>query len=210
MTINSPAFFMDTQICTGCKTCMVACRDKHDLALGIRWRRVYEFGGGTFVPHKDGTYTQDVFTCYLSIGCNHCHDPICVESCPTKAMNKTKSGIVCIDESRCVGCRYCEWACPYSAPQFDPSRGVMTKCDFCRDDILEGRSPACVAACPTRALSFGNHDELMEGQGTRADMIPLPDPGITNPCLLIRHPRKDGNFSHCNGMISNPEEVKHE
>ena len=206
--IKTPAFFIDMQICTGCKTCMVACKDKNDLAQGLRWRRVYEFSGGDWIASADGTFTQDVFAYYISMGCNHCRDPICVEVCPSRAMHKNESGIVLIDSKKCVGCRYCEWACPYSAPQFDRSNGIMTKCDFCQTQIQEGHDPCCVEACPTHALCFGDYDELMALHNKKALIAPLPSSEITSPNLVITPPRQAVSQDNTNGLIQNPEEVK--
>ena len=111
-------FHMNSSACAGCKTCQVACKDKHDLDLGIRWRRVYEVSGGDWV--QDGpAWLPNVFAYNLSISCNHCKNPVCVSVCPTQAMHKRKDGIVAIDQDKCIGCRYCEWACPYGAPQYD-------------------------------------------------------------------------------------------
>ena len=208
--IKNPAFFIDMQICTGCKTCMVACKDKNDLDSGLRWRRVYEFSGGDWVVRSDGTFTQDIFAYYISMGCNHCKDPVCVEACPSCAMHKNESGMVLIDSKKCVGCRYCEWACPYSAPQFDYSNGIMTKCDFCQDLILEDREPCCVEACPTRALLFGDYDELTALHGKNAVIAPLPSPEMTAPNLVIVPPSQAQSPDNTNGLIQNPEEVKDE
>ncbi len=208
--IKNPAFFIDTQICTGCKTCMVACKDKSDLPRGLRWRRVYEFCGGDWIERPDGTFTQDVFAYYISMGCNHCKEPACVESCPSCAMHKNEAGIVLLDSKKCVGCRYCEWACPYSAPQFDDINGVMTKCDFCEDRLLEGDKPFCVDACPTRALLFGDYDELIASHGKKGIIAPLPSPEMTDPNLVIEPPDKAQSPENTNGLIQNPEEVKDE
>jgi anaerobic dimethyl sulfoxide reductase subunit B (iron-sulfur subunit) len=179
-------FWIDQQYCTGCKACQVACKDKHDLPLGVTWRRVVEYSGGSWsTDPAAGTFTPNVFTYYTSISCNHCDDPVCVAVCPTTAMHKGADGIVSVDPAKCVGCRFCEWACPYSAPQFDPSAGVMTKCDLCADELAEGRDPACVAACPSRVLHYGDITDLRAAHGDRADVAPLPaDAGtgsITNP-----------------------------
>ena len=187
---------------------MVACKDKHDLAPGLRWRRVYEFSGGDWIAGTDGTFTQDVFAYYISMGCNHCRDPICVDGCPSHAMHKHASGIVLIDSKKCIGCRYCEWACPYAAPQFDRLNGVMTKCDFCHTRIQEGHEPCCVEACPTRALSFGDYDDLVAHHGKNKLMAPLPSPDITCPNLVIIPPRQVKSPGNTNGLIQNPEEVK--
>jgi anaerobic dimethyl sulfoxide reductase subunit B (iron-sulfur subunit) len=206
--LKKPAFFLDTQICTGCKTCMIACKDKNNLPLGVRWRRVVEFAGGEWVSRDDGTFTQNVFAYYISVSCNHCQDPICVQTCPSTAMHQSEHGIVAVDLDKCVGCRYCEWACPYSAPQFDASLGQMTKCDFCQDELDRDGTPACVASCPTRALQFGEYDELAARHGSRLILAPLPPPGLTEPNFIL-DPHQDASTGETrDGAISNPEEVK--
>jgi anaerobic dimethyl sulfoxide reductase subunit B (iron-sulfur subunit) len=188
-------FYIDQNYCTGCKACQVACIDKNDLPEGVRFRRVAEYSGGTFTERPDGSFDAKVFTYYTSISCNHCEDPICVKVCPTTAIHKEEGGIVVVDPDKCVGCRYCEWACPYGAPQFDANAGVMTKCNFCTDLIAKGKEPACVAACPSRVLKYGDIEELRKTYGDTADVEPLPDPAITHPSLVItphRHAQKSG------------------
>jgi anaerobic dimethyl sulfoxide reductase subunit B len=203
-----PAFFVDTQVCTGCKTCMVACKDKNNLAPGVRWRRVYEYSGGEWSSDPDGTFRQDVFAYYLSVSCNHCERPICVEVCPTTAMTQGEDGIVTVDQKKCVGCRYCEWACPYGAPQYCDDKGIMTKCDFCRDELKAGGVPACVAACPTRALTFGEFEESKNDAdlSTQGAMAPLPDHGLTEPHALFRPHKKSRPAGSKAGSVANPEE----
>ena len=206
--LKKPAFFLDVQICTGCKTCMIACKDKNDLPMGVRWRRVVEFAGGDWIGRQDGTFTQSIFAYYISVSCNHCQDPICVQTCPSTAMNQDDHGIVSVDAQKCLGCRYCEWACPYSAPQFDEALGQMTKCDFCREELEQGSVPACVAGCPTRALAFGEYDELAARYGSSLLMAPLPSPVLTEPNFIFE-PHGDAKPGQTRtGAISNPEEVK--
>lgn len=165
--IKNPAFYFNSELCTGCKACMIACIDKHNLNKGVLWRRVLEYSGGEWLPVGDA-YEQNVFAYYVSLSCNHCENPVCAEACPTQAMHKDENGIVSVDPDRCVGCRYCEWNCPYGAPQFDPERKKMTKCDFCRDYLEQGLPPSCVAACPCRALDYGEYDELLKRYGEQA------------------------------------------
>lgn len=208
--LKQPAFFLDTQLCIGCKTCMIACKDKNDLPLGVRWRRVIEFSGGDWFCLPDGTYRQNVFTYYLSVSCGHCQKPICVESCPSGAMNQDELGIVSVNKQMCLGCRMCEWSCPYSAPQYNEITSLMTKCDFCRDQLIEDNVPACVAACPTRALTFGDYDDLVSRFGNCSRQAPLPDPEMTMPRLIFTSHRDSKAMQVKEGFIVNPEEVRDE
>lgn len=200
------AFWVDMTRCTGCKTCMIACKDKHDLPRAVNWRRVVEYSGGHW--RRDGdVFRQQVFAYYLSVACNHCRDPICVAACPTAAMHTVAGGIVAIDPDRCMGCRYCEWSCPYGAPQFDARSGRMTKCDGCLDELQNSGSPACVAACPTRALGFGELDALEREHGPVTAVAPLPAGDLTRPCLVLvphRHALPAGTTG---GRIANAEEL---
>lgn len=182
------AFRFDASACAGCKACQIACKDKHDLEVGRLWRRVYDVTGGGW--RRDGdAWRSEVFAFHLSIGCNHCAKPICVEGCPSRALERREDGIVTLDVERCLGCRYCEWSCPYGAPQYDRARGQMTKCTFCVDELDAGRKPICVTACPLRVLEL---EVIEEGApplepGERQD--PLPDPRLTEPALLFEEHR---------------------
>lgn len=200
-------FFVDSVKCTGCKTCQVSCKDEKDLNLGPKFRRVYEYGGGIWKQEGD-TWTQDVFNYYLSIACNHCSDPTCVKGCPTGAMHKRKEdGLVVVDQSTCVGCRYCEMRCPYGAPQFDAEKKVMSKCDGCYERVAQGMKPVCVDSCPQRALDFDEIHVLRAKYGTQSAVAPLPDPGYTNPNLVVR-PHSDWRpTGDETGSVLNPMEV---
>lgn len=183
-------FVMEQMNCTGCKACQMACKDKNDLEVGQLWRRVTEISGGGYFLGGDAI-KPNVYAFWTSIGCNHCEDPLCVKNCPTGAMHKrAEDGIVLVDETKCIGCRYCAWSCPYGAPQYNPQKGKMGKCDFCQDYLEEGKDPACVAACPLRNIHYGNIEELKKQyQGTN-QTNGMPDPCITKPSLIIV-PHKD-------------------
>lgn len=116
-------------------------------------------------------------------------------------------GTVYVDPDKCVGCRYCEWACPYSAPQFNAETGHMSKCDGCYDYRQEGKDPACVAACPSRALAWGEVEDLKKTFGPGATTEPLPDPSITRPNLVIKPHRDSQPSGSGTGEIANPEEI---
>lgn len=199
-------FYFDQSLCNGCKACQAACKDKHENPIGVNWRRVVTYEGGGW--HQDGdTFTNNVFAYYTSISCNHCEDPICVDVCPTTAMKQQDDGVVTVDPSICVGCRFCEWACPYSAPQFNVDAGHMTKCDLCADYRATDQDPACVAACPSRALDWGPIGDLREQYGNLAAVAPLPDPSITNPHLVIKPHADAQDWEAPTGEIVNRSEV---
>lgn len=200
------AFYYDSEICSGCKTCQIACKDKNDLGLGIHWRRVYEVSGGSW-KREGHAWRSGIISYYLSISCNHCEKPVCLEACPAGAISKSENGIVRIDAEKCMGCKYCSWTCPYSALQYDAERGVMSKCDLCEDFVREGKNPSCVDACPTRALDFGEYDLLRHKYGEGTHIHPLPDPEITGPSILI-HPHRDAlKEANRTAKISNQEEI---
>ena len=140
-------FLFDPNRCTGCAACALACSVENELGWGRSWRQIVPFNA----ERRPG-----VPSFHLSLTCNHCADAPCVTHCPTGAMRRDAStGAVLVDDTRCIGCRYCAWVCPYDAPRFDEERGVMTKCTLCGHRLREGGSPACVEACPTDALGFG-------------------------------------------------------
>ena len=198
------AFYFDSSACSGCKTCQMACKDKNDLGPGQVWRRVYEVSGGDW-EKQGSTWKQNIFAYNLSMSCNHCDDPICAKNCPTKALQKREDGIVEIDQALCIGCKYCAWVCPYGAPQFNPDKGVMGKCDFCADYIDEGKRPSCVDACPMRALDCGEYEDLLSKYGSSEHIYPLPEQSITSPSLCVKaHKSANG----LNPRIANIEEVK--
>lgn len=201
-------FFVDTAKCTGCKTCQLSCKDENDLKVGVNWRRVYEYAGGSWLQHKDGTFDQNVFTYYTSISCNHCAKPACAGACPTGAMHKrANDGLVVVNQDVCIGCRYCEMACPYGAPQFDAEKKVMTKCDGCYDRVEAGKMPICIDSCPLRALDFGPIEELRARYGNEADIAPLPDSSLTSPSLVLKANRNAKPTGDRTGQIINTREV---
>jgi anaerobic dimethyl sulfoxide reductase subunit B (iron-sulfur subunit) len=186
------AFIFDAQFCSGCKACQAACKDKNNLPTGVLWRRVYEVSGGTWQKQGEA-WNNTVFAYNISMACNHCTYPKCAGVCPTNAYVIRDDGIVLLDTSKCMGCGYCAWACPYGAPQYDPEAGCMTKCDLCVDQLEQGLPPACVAACPMRVLDYG---EVTTERGIALWKVPpethpYPLPGFshTQPHLAIKpHP----------------------
>lgn len=145
-------FHFDGKRCTGCKTCVLACKDNKDLSAEISFRKVYEYGGGTW-SQSDGLWSNDAFGYYVSVACNHCDSPACMAKCPQGAISKDPdTGIVNNDPEKCIGCGTCAIACPYSAPKVDEEIKKAVRCDMCADRVAEGKQPICVEACPLRAL----------------------------------------------------------
>ena len=202
------AFHINAAACADCKACQIACQDKNNLPAAMTWRRVIQYEGGNWVREGNTMRPNNVFSYSISLSCNHCENPICMENCPVEAIYKREDGVVLIDQSKCIGCRYCEWACPYGGVHFDESKGVMTKCTFCADLLDKGENPACVDACVMRAIEFGELDELRAKYGAVSAVEPLPKANYTNPSLVIT-PHKNSQASGTGtGKISNiAEEV---
>ena len=180
------AFYVNSDACSGCKTCQVACCDAHGIpARATPWREVIEVVAGGWT--QKGTLWSSNVTAYnLSVACHHCTDFVCAKGCQGDAIWKRHDGIVLIDNIRCTRCRKCESDCPYGAIHWDDSTNTEYKCDFCADDIDNGSAPVCVAACPNRALDFGELSELRERYGKVQQVYPLPDPSISDPSLVIK------------------------
>jgi DMSO reductase iron-sulfur subunit len=208
----SYAFTFDARACSGCKACQEACKDKNQLPVGVLWRRVIEVSGGEWHTAGD-TWENSVFAYNVSLACNHCTHPKCAGVCPTDAYIFRPDGIVMIDASKCMGCGYCAWACPYGVPQYDKQRGIMSKCDFCYDNLDAGSPPSCVAACPLRVLDYGRIETLgAAAQGQNLWQLPasdhpypLPNFSRTEPHLVITP--HDGMINPLQKQVSNQEEV---
>lgn len=170
--------------CRGYGNCVTACREENNLPEdgSMDYIRVLEMKKGSFTMQNGSIgYSHEVpkeENYYLPMQCMHCANPPCVPVCPVGATWKEQDGIVVVDYNWCVGCRYCEAACPYEARRFnfktntlpadkknkdqhylgnrDRKKGVMEKCHFCVHRTREGRQPACEEACPTGARVFGN------------------------------------------------------
>jgi anaerobic dimethyl sulfoxide reductase subunit B (iron-sulfur subunit) len=173
--------------CIGCRACEMACKDKNGLAAGPRFRRVLYVEGGTY---------PEVFAYKVNVSCNHCAEPACLPACPTGAIWKRKQdGIVDIDSTLCIGCRRCETACPYGAPQFIPELNIVSKCNMCVDEIESGRKPYCVSACLMRVLDIGPIDQLRANTHPTKAIGPgeepvravknFANPELTNPSIVF-------------------------
>lgn len=147
---------VDVGKCIGCHACTAACKVKNDTPEGIFWTKVRAYERGTF-PNVQ-VYTMPWGRCM------HCEHPACVSVCTVGALQKTPSGPVVYDAQKCIGCRYCMVACPFGVPKlnWDNPLPLIQKCTLCADRLAAGLEPACVSACPTGALKFGDRDALLE------------------------------------------------
>jgi anaerobic dimethyl sulfoxide reductase subunit B len=176
-------FYFDQTRCIGCYTCVVACKDWHDVEAGpASWRRVVTIERGRF-PH--------LFVAFLSTACYHCAHPDCMQACPVGAIDKRGvDGIVVVDREKCLGkdeCGLCREACPYEAPQFGHEENAkMQKCNLCLDRLAEYRKPICVASCRTRALDAGPMDELRAKYGMTDEAVGFTHSPGMKPSVVFR------------------------
>ena len=176
--MSGAGFLLDLHRCVGCGACVLACRIENGRVEAAPWRRVLPLN---LRRHPAGP------TYFLSLACHHCERPACLRGCPSGAYEKRADGIVVHHEDRCLGCRYCEMACPFGAPRYDADRGVMSKCHLCAPRVDEGRNPACVAACPTEALRL-RQSESDEARPTAALVPGFADPAGCGPSIRFAPP----------------------
>ena len=178
------AYALNLSICIGCRKCAEACHEEnnHDRATNNSYIRVFELDKGQIdFAHGTVDYDHEVPAAgkfYMPVQCQQCDNAPCVKVCPVEATWKESDGIVVVDYDWCIGCRYCEAACPYHARRFNWTKpeitaaeinpdqsylsnrirpqGVVEKCTFCLHRTRKGRLPACLEACPTGARVFGN------------------------------------------------------
>ena len=175
-------FYFNADNCIACHACEAACSEKNDNPAHIAFRSVGFVEGGTYPNYQ---------RLNISMACNHCDDPVCLKGCPTRAYTKfAEYGAVLQDPDICFGCGYCTWVCPYNAPQLDPVKGQVSKCNMCVDRLEVGLKPACVSACLGKALDFGVIENIPEGRSQAKTVIPgFPSPDITHPNVRFQQTR---------------------
>lgn len=161
------AILTDTTKCTGCETCVHACKQTYKLGPDRAWRwkqRIDDLSSTRFttiIRTDNGRFVRQQ--------CRHCDEPACVSACIVGALRKTELGPVVYDESRCMGCRYCMMACPFGVPRYSWENNVplVRKCIMCYDRLKAGQQPACTEACPYGATIFGTRAKMIETANER-------------------------------------------
>ncbi len=161
--------YIDTSTCIGCKACEVACQEWNDLHV------VPTMQVGTYqtMPSLDANYWNLIefreveangkFSWLMrKDGCMHCADPGCLKACPAPgAIVQYQNGIVDVNPEACIGCKMCETGCPFDIPRYAAATDKMAKCTLCVDRVQVGLEPACVKACPTGCLHFGDKTDMV-------------------------------------------------
>jgi Fe-S-cluster-containing dehydrogenase component len=178
---DAVAMLYDATVCTGCQACVAACAEANDLPPDISRDGLHQ------APQSLNAFTKNIIklcnpsggtpSSFVKQQCMHCLEPACVAACPFKALEKRgEDGVVAWEPSQCIGCRYCEVACPYHVPQFEWAtlNPRIVKCEFCRHRLADGLEPACTSVCPTHAVIFGPRSVLLDQAKARIEAAP-PD-----------------------------------
>ena len=164
-------FVIDQDRCIGCHACTVACKEEHQVPVGVfrTWVKYVEKGE---FPHTSRHFGV--------MRCNHCDDSPCTVICPTSALYRRSDGIVDFDNQRCIGCKACMQACPYDALYIDPNNNTAAKCNFCAHRVEKNLEPACVIVCPTQAIMAGD----LDNPGSKVSRI------VATEKVSVRKPQK--------------------
>ncbi len=172
-------FIFDYARCVGCHACVVACYNENGVQPPVLWRQVVGVN-----PEKVPLYGF----VSLSMACNHCTDAPCLKACPASAYYRDQeTGAILHSNKRCIGCKYCTWACPFDAPKYNPLRGVVEKCTMCNERLKSGEIPACTEACPTGALSFGSIETAASIQAPGISAKPFSPRIVTKNEDIVNH-----------------------
>ena len=184
------AMIADLERCVGCQTCTAACKHANATSPAVQWRKVLDIEAGSY---------PEVSRTYVPVGCQHCEDPPCMHVCPSTATRKRADGIVTIDYDVCIGCAYCDVACPYQArfkvdaadfaygrkmqneaERDDPARiGVAQKCTFCstridfglENDLTPGVDPRATPACANACIASALHFGDLDDPSSNVSML---------------------------------------
>ena len=192
------ALMIDLERCTGCKSCEAACKQTNALGPQAYRNRVMWFNEPESLVDSDVLPRLD----FLTVTCQQCERPACLRACPVhpKAIVKDPvTGVVSINENRCTGCGECALSCPYGAIGFNADQHHAVKCDLCADRRANGQGPACAEVCPTRAISYGERDDLLHQAQQDARELLDTDHFLQNPATIYLKRLRDGGAADLSG-----------
>jgi formate dehydrogenase iron-sulfur subunit len=208
----SKAILYDATVCIGCKQCEQACAEKNKLPYNdiIAAEQIQSAHKFTVLLTKS-VKNEDKFMRRM---CMNCEEPACVSVCPVGALEKTPLGPVAYDAHKCMGCRYCMAACPFSVPKYEWDN-ILTpkirKCTMCSDRVAAGLQTACADICPTGATKFGDRDELLEEAKKRVRDNPanylnhvFGETEVGGTSVLLLSSVGFDNFGYRNDMVRDP------
>lgn len=164
-------FVIDLRKCIGCHACTIACKEEHQIPIGVNRCWVKSVEKGTFPRTR---------RFFFPVLCNQCEEAPCQKICPTNALFKRRDGIVDLNGEVCIGCRACMAACPYDQLFIDPSTHTAEKCNFCANRVENNLLPSCVSVCPTECRIFGD----LEDPASRVSEI------VQSESISVRKPEK--------------------
>jgi Fe-S-cluster-containing dehydrogenase component len=165
---DAVALLYDATLCIGCKTCMVACNEANNLppdttaSPGALYHKPIDLSANAKTVIKLSSTAGA--RSFVKVQCMHCVDAACASACMLGALQKGEFGAVTYDADLCVGCRYCEVACPFNVPKFEWTKAApkIVKCELCKERLAAHREPACTEVCPRNAVIFGPRSKLLE------------------------------------------------
>jgi DMSO reductase iron-sulfur subunit len=179
MSKKQLGFYVDVKRCIGCFSCAMACKNQYHQEKEVLWRQVYPLAEEIY-PHRQSAW--------LSLACNHCQNPTCLEVCPVKAYYKRdKDGVVVHEQDKCIGCGNCIRSCPYGAPRYNPVAKKAEKCSLCWQRLDAGLKPACVQGCPAKALQLVDINQFAEPDAVQY-VAGFPKFAALNPSVRFRAP----------------------
>lgn len=168
LPVPQPAYqgkgiLIDTTKCVGCQMCQTACQKNKSLPADTKQRTLSAISPSVVKMMNVSTDPAKPEMKPVKAQCMNCLNPACVAACTVGALQKRPDGPVIYDANRCIGCRYCMYACPFGIPTFEWNQqfSLIKKCDGCADRVDQGKVPACVESCPANALTFGKRTELL-------------------------------------------------
>ncbi len=161
---DAVGMLIDLTRCTGCNACALACKEVNGKPNADVVPTELNSGALSYVSEKSvSDEFGHIYSVFVKQQCMHCAHPACASACTVGALRKTAEGPVVYDAKKCIGCRYCQYACPFGVPayEWDNPLGLISKCELCVTRLEEGQKPACVAACPNGAVRFGRRRMLL-------------------------------------------------